>query len=113
VKDPLQECIRRYDKYLAKLRKRFKRKKISFLRYQALSFKAIDDIVKRYEKSTGENLYWVKNNLLYHWIYSDPLIYALEKIEFLTRGLHEEKLEWIGKYLVKEFLKGRETRTKS
>lgn len=104
----MEACTSRYIKYLDEAKKRYKKVEISFLEYQALGFKAIDDIINDYLKSHKRASKRVlsgvvRSNLLWIWTDQDPLIYELEKAPAL-RDLHEQKMKWIGKYLVEELL---------
>ena len=80
-------------------------KKISFLQYQAASYKLISQVVtdetKSYKKISDDRLDLWKRGLCSLWIYNDPLISKL-KPEILSNDTHYEKIKLIGEKLSDE-----------
>ena len=99
---PLEECTDEYLKLMRTLAKKFESSEIDFLEYQALTYRAIEDIVTKYDKrplSKGTKEA-IKINLLNLWIYGDRLIFNLEGPPY--SDTHHRKLELIGEHLAKK-----------
>lgn len=97
-------CRQKYYESLGKLKALYDEGGISFLEYQALSFKAIDDTMKWYKESTGRYFNQAERVLISEWAENDPVLseLPLRKI-YLSRV--KEKLKLIGECLLQEFLK--------
>lgn len=83
--------------------KKYKLTEITFLEYQALTYKTIGNVINEYPRdSLSENdITAIRTNLLNLWVYQDHLIFELEGPPYLDT--HYKKLELIGKYLAEEY----------
>jgi hypothetical protein len=100
-------CTGKYLSTLNTLVETFEKEEISFLEYQILTYKAIDDIIEDYRNSydVKSKMLAERSNLLGLWIYGDQLVLKMKGPPYIDS--HYEKLELIGKYLTKEYIEKR------
>jgi hypothetical protein len=102
--DPVTKGIKKYRERIGEIKREYEEGRMNFLEYQAVGFMAIDEITKKVKRDAKILRYILLND----WMYSDPLIYDLEKHEVgSATEMIEAKLKWIGKILVNEFKKKR------